>query len=121
MKKSDYKALGVDESKLIVPFGDANICVQLFGHRGSDDSTQYHALNFMPRKERCCEFPYDVSKEGDKKALIEYLEESCERYKIAIGLMQAQVKELKETGKISTTFYYWKADEYEDAGIEEID
>ena len=106
-KSRIYKKIGVDESKLH-PFGDANICVQLFGHEDEGSDDEYHVLNFMPRKEYCCDIELDVANKEGKNELEEILEDSIERMKIAAYLMGKQLEELRNEGKVKTTFYYWE-------------
>ena len=60
----------------------ANIIVQCFGKEDEDDKHIVHPLNFMPRKERCCELDYDLSDKGQKEKYLKQLRDSQERLKI---------------------------------------
>lgn len=84
----------------------ANIIVQCFGKEDEDDKHIVHPLNFMPRKERCCELDYDLSDKGQKEKYLKQLRDSQERLKILSLLLHKQEEEVIEFGYPKTTCYY---------------
>nr|UWI39035.1 MAG: hypothetical protein [Bacteriophage sp.] len=84
----------------------ANIIVQCFGKEDEDDKHIVHPLNFMPRKERCCELDYDLSDKGQKEKYLKQLRDSQERLKILSLLLHKQEEEVVEFGYPKTTCYY---------------
>ena len=82
------------------------IIVQCFGKEDEDDKHIVHPLNFMPRKERCCELDYDLSDKGQKEKYLKQLRDSQERLKILSLLLHKQEEEVIEFGYPKTTCYY---------------
>ena len=80
--------------------------MQCFGKEDEDDKHIVHPLNFMPRKERCCELDYDLSDKGQKEKYLKQLRDSQERLKILSLLLHKQEEEVIEFGYPKTTCYY---------------
>lgn len=80
--------------------------MQCFGKEDEDDKHIAHPLNFMPRKERCCELDYDLSDKGQKEKYLKQLRDSQERLKILSLLLHKQEEEVIEFGYPKTTCYY---------------
>lgn len=74
--------------------------------KDGDDKHIVYPLNFMPRKECCCELDYDLSDKGQKEEYLKQLRDSQERLKILSLLLHKQEEEVIEFGYPKTTCYY---------------
>jgi len=83
-----------------------NVLVQCFGKELEDDKYNVHPLNFMPRKERCCDLEFDLSDKEQKEEFLKHLRDSQERLKILSLLLHKQEQEVLEFGYPKTSCYY---------------
>ena len=93
--------------------------MQCFGKEDEDDKHIVHPLNFMPRKERCCELDYDLSDKGQKEKYLKQLRDSQERLKILSLLLHKQEEEVIEFGYPKTTCYYPDLNCLKEIGLKE--
>ena len=108
MNKKELKKCGIKlENLRDDKFYEANIIVQSFG-KEDDNESRYLVtpLNYMPRKERCCEIEYNLSDKDQKEEFLRHLRDSQERLKILSLLLHKQEEEIIEFGYPKTTCYY---------------
>ena len=120
MNKEELKKYGIKlENLWDDKFYEANIIVQSFG-KEDDNESRYLVtpLNYMPRKERCCEIEYDLSDKNQKEEFLRHLRDSQERLKILSLLLHKQEEEIIEFGYPKTTCYYPEPSEESDLIVE---
>ena len=74
MNKEELKKYGIKlENLRDDKFYEANIIVQSFG-KEDDNESRYLVtpLNYMPRKERCCEIEYNLSDKDQKEEFLRH-------------------------------------------------
>ena len=120
MNKEELKKYGIKLENLREDkFYEANIIVQSFG-KEDDNESRYLVtpLNYMPRKERCCEIEYNLSDKDQKEEFLRHLRDSQERLKILSLLLHKQEEEIIEFGYSKTTCYYPEPSEESDPIVE---
>ena len=120
MNKEELKKYGIKLENLREnKFYEANIIVQSFG-KEDDNESRYLVtpLNYMTRKERCCEIEYNLSDKDQKEEFLRHLRDSQERLKILSLLLHKQEEEIIEFGYPKTTCYYPEPSEESDPIVE---